>query len=72
MDHGSCPYMYLVSVLFMSSIPHLTLHPQNVFVLVIICLIQILLNVTKTMVAVNRYAPTLKEAMNALVQSAMY
>ena len=23
MDHGSCPYMYLVSVLFISSIPHL-------------------------------------------------
>ena len=33
-DHGSCPHMYLVSVLFISSIPHLTLHPLNIFVLV--------------------------------------
>ena len=31
MDHGSCPYMYLVSVLFISSIPHLTLHPLHFF-----------------------------------------
>ena len=39
---------------------------------IIICLIQILLSAVKTMVAVSRYAPTLKEAMNALVQMAMY
>ena len=38
----------------------------------IICLIQILLSAMKTMVAVNRYAPTLKEAMNVLVEMAMY
>ena len=31
MDHGSYPYMYLVSVLFISSIPHLTLHPLHFF-----------------------------------------
>ena len=35
-------------------------------------IIQISLNVTKTMVAVVRYAPTLKEALNAHVEMAMY
>ena len=34
--------------------------------------IQISLNVTKTMVAVVRYAPTLKEALNVPVEMAMY
>ena len=34
--------------------------------------IQISLNVMKTMVAVVRYAPTLKEAMNVPVEMAMY
>ena len=34
--------------------------------------IQILLNVMKTMVAVVRYATTLKEAMNVHVEMAMY
>ena len=34
--------------------------------------IQISLNVTKTMVAVVRYTPTLKEALNAPVEMAMY
>ena len=34
--------------------------------------IQISLNVTKTMVAVVRYAPTLKEAMNVPVEMALY
>ena len=34
--------------------------------------IQILLNVMKTMVAVVRYATTLKEALNAHVEMAMY
>ena len=34
--------------------------------------IQISLNVMKTMVAVVRYAPTMKEALNVLVEMAMY
>ena len=34
--------------------------------------IQISLNVMKTMVAVVTYAPTLKEALNVLVEMAMY
>ena len=34
--------------------------------------IQISLNVMKTMVAVVTYAPTLKEAMNVSVETAMY
>ena len=34
--------------------------------------IQISLNVMKTMVAVVRYAPTLKEALNVCVEMAMY
>ena len=34
--------------------------------------IQILLNVMKTMVAVVRFAPTLKEVMNVLVEMITY
>ena len=34
--------------------------------------IQILLNVMKTMVAVVRYVPTMKEALNVPVEMAMY
>ena len=40
--------------------------------IIMICLIQILLSAMKTMVAVNRYAPILKEAMNVLVEMATY
>ena len=40
--------------------------------IIMICLIQILLSAMKTMVAVNRYAPTLKEAMNVLVEMATH
>ena len=40
---------------------------------IILCIIiQISLNVMTTMVAVVRYAPTLKEAMNVPVEMAMY
>ena len=35
-------------------------------------IIQISLNVTKTMAAVVKYVPTMKEALNVLVEMAMY
>ena len=56
-----------------SSIPTL-LSVFKVFVLVLYCvyIIQISMNVMTTMVAVVRYAPTLKEAMNVPVKMAMY